>query len=235
MIGTLLPSNVAVQTCLASEGSRTGVMAEEESAIATAVKSRRREFSIGRACARAALSKLGFPPSAIPTGPNREPLWPSGVVGSITHCAGFHAAAVALQKDCVALGIDVEVDEELPSGVLPLISGDEERNWIANAPQGRNWGRLLFSAKESIFKAWFPLTGEWLGFEDAVVTIIPEDRSFVAQLPHTIVPANNFPSELRGRFLIADGLILTAVSLAASKANHSPLAGAKTESSPDIK
>ncbi|WP_234705049.1 4'-phosphopantetheinyl transferase family protein [Sinorhizobium meliloti] len=114
----LLPSNVAVQTCLASEGSRTGVMAEEESAIATAVKSRRREFSIGRACARAALSKLGFPPSAIPTGPNREPLWPSGVVGSITHCAGFHAAAVALQKDCVALGIDVEVDEELPSGVF---------------------------------------------------------------------------------------------------------------------
>lgn len=225
MIERLLPSTVGVQTCRAGEGSGVQVMAEEESAIATAVKSRRREFSIGRACARAALSKLGFPPSAIPTGPHREPLWPSGIVGSITHCAGFYGAAVALQKDCVALGIDAEVDEELPSGVLSLISVDEERYSIATASRRLNWGRLLFSAKESIFKAWFPLTGEWLGFEDAVVTIIPDDESFVAQLPHTLVPGTDCPSELRGRFLIAKGLILTAVSIPAprSKANHSPL------------
>nr|WP_280921522.1 4'-phosphopantetheinyl transferase superfamily protein [Sinorhizobium mexicanum] len=213
----MLPSYVAVQTCRASEGSGFQVMPEEESAIATAVKSRRREFSIGRACARAALSKLGFPPCAIPSGPHREPLWPAGIVGSITHCAGFYAAAVALQEDYVALGIDAEVDEELPSGVLSLISGDEERYWIANASGRLNWGRLLFSAKESIFKAWFPLTREWLGFEDAVVTIVPDDGSFVAQLPHTLVPANVCPGELRGRFIIANGLILTAVFIAAPR------------------
>ncbi|MDK1376586.1 MULTISPECIES: 4'-phosphopantetheinyl transferase superfamily protein [unclassified Sinorhizobium] len=214
MIETLLPSNVAVHTCRASEGSAVQVMAEEESAIATAVKSRRREFSIGRACARAALSKIGVPPCAIPSGPHREPLWPSGIVGSITHCAGFYAAAVALQEEYVALGIDAEVDEELPSGVLSLISRDEERYWIANASAHLNWGRLIFSAKESIFKAWFPLTREWLGFEDAVVTIVPDDGSFVAQLSHKLAPATDYPRELRGRFLIANGLILTAVFIA---------------------
>ncbi|WP_018240324.1 4'-phosphopantetheinyl transferase [Ensifer sp. BR816] len=213
MIETLLPSNVAVQTCQASEGNGVQLMAEEECAIANAVISRRREFSIGRACARAALAKLGFLPCAIPSGPHREPLWPSGIVGSITHCAGFYGAAVALQKDYLALGIDAEVDEELPSGVLSLISGDEERYWIANAAGRLNWGRLLFSAKESIFKAWFPLTREWLGFEDAVVTISPDDGSFVARLPHKLMPATGRPGELRGRFRIADGLILTAVSI----------------------
>ncbi|MDK1493915.1 hypothetical protein QN219_28415 [Sinorhizobium sp. 7-81] len=106
-------------------------MVEEESAVVSAVESRRREFAIGRTCARSALSKLGFPPCAIPGGPHRAPLWPSGIVGSITHCAGFCAAAVALQEDYVALGIDAEVDEELPSGVLAIISVDEERQWLA--------------------------------------------------------------------------------------------------------
>ncbi|WFU06777.1 4'-phosphopantetheinyl transferase superfamily protein (plasmid) [Rhizobium sp. CB3171] len=215
MLEKLLPPNVAVQTSRANEVPEIQVMAGEESAIATAVKSRRHEFSIGRACARAALCKLGFPSCPIPSGPNREPLWPSGIVGSITHCAGFYAAAVAMQKDYIALGIDAEVDEELPSGVLSLISSHEERRWIANASEHINWERLLFSAKESIFKAWFPLTREWLGFQDAVVTIIPEDGSFIVQLPHTCVPAADCPRELRGRFTISNGLILTAVFIEA--------------------
>ncbi|CCM79905.1 4'-phosphopantetheinyl transferase [Rhizobium altiplani] len=213
MLEKLLPPNVAVQTSRANDGPEIQVMAEEESAIATAVKGRRREFSIGRACARAALCKLGFPSCPVPSGPNREPLWPSGIVGSITHCVGFCAAAVAMKKDFIALGIDAEVDADLPSGVLSLISRDEERHWIANASGHVNWGRLLFSAKESIFKAWFPLTREWLDFEDALVTIIPDDGSFIAQLPHTCVPAKDCPWELRGRFTISNGLILTAVML----------------------
>ncbi|WP_244561458.1 4'-phosphopantetheinyl transferase family protein [Ensifer aridi] len=107
-------------------------MPEEESAVAGAIESRRREFSTGLSCARSALSKLGFPPCAIPSGPDRAPLWPSRVVGSITHCTGFCAATVALQEDYVALGIDAEVDEELPLCVLELISVDEERKWLAN-------------------------------------------------------------------------------------------------------
>lgn len=210
-LDTLLPPNVAVQTCRASDLSGVLVMAEEESAIATAVESRRREFSIGRACARAALSKLGFPPCAIPSGPHREPVWPPGVVGSITHSAEFYAAAVAQHGDYAALGIDAEADEELPSGVLELVSVDEERYWLANAPGDVNWDRLLFSAKESSFKAWFPLTREWLGFEDAMVTIMPDDGTFCARILHTHVPVDDDARELRGRFVIANGLILTAV------------------------
>lgn len=215
VIRTLLPSNIAVHTSRTSEGTK--VMAEEESAVARAIESRRREFSIGRACARSALSKLGFPPCAIPSGPDREPLWPSGIVGSITHCPGFCAAAVALQEDYVTLGIDAEVDEELPPGVLELVSVNEERKWLTNAPRRLNWGRLLFSAKESIFKAWFPLTREWLGFEDAVVTFIPDGGAFVAQLPNTLMPTRNGAWELRGRFSIANGLILTAVFIAGQR------------------
>ena len=81
---------------------------EEAAAVQHAVEKRRREFAVGRMLARAALAAIGDPPSAIPTGNHREPVWPAGIVGSITHCAGYCAAAVARDAMVVALGIDAE-------------------------------------------------------------------------------------------------------------------------------
>jgi enterobactin synthetase component D / holo-[acyl-carrier protein] synthase len=100
------------------------------------------------------------------------------VTGSITHCEGYRAAAVAWTSDAVALGLDAEPNETLPDGVSDTIALAEERPQIAgsaaNEP-GICWDRLLFCAKESVYKAWFSLTGRWLDFKAAHITIDPAD------------------------------------------------------------
>ncbi len=190
---------------------------EEEQMLGRAVDKRRREFVTARACARRALQQLGLPPVAIPAGARGEPLWPAGVVGSITHCAGYRACVVARMENLAAVGIDAEPNEPLPDGVLPEIARAEERERLHEL--GRleptvRWDRLLFSAKEAVYKAWFPLAGRWLGFEDATVTVDLARRSFEARLlvPGPLVGADRL-SALTGSYLVRDGLLVTAVSL----------------------
>jgi 4'-phosphopantetheinyl transferase EntD len=191
----------------------------EEAAIARAVAKRRSEFATGRACARAALAKLGLPPSPIVPSPRGAPQWPPGVTGSITHCAGYRASAVAHLADVASLGLDAEPNAPLPDGVLERIAVAQERAWLpelAAAVPGVSWDRLLFCAKESVYKAWFPLTGRWLGFEQAAVIVEPQARTFTARLLE--------PAEARdgrrlagfdGRWLVRDGLVLTAITVPA--------------------
>ena len=185
---------------------------EEEELIGAAVEKRRREFTTGRGCARRALAALGLGPLAIGRGERGAPRWPPGVVGSITHCAGYRAAAAARGRDARALGVDAEPDQPLPALVLGGIALPGERAMLrelAGAP-GACWDRLLFSAKESVYKAWFPLTGRWLGFQDAQLTVNPADGTFRARL----LVAGGPPGGFGGRWLARDGLILTAVSVA---------------------
>ncbi|SDR60272.1 4'-phosphopantetheinyl transferase EntD (siderophore biosynthesis) [Rhizobiales bacterium GAS113] len=213
MIEELLPSQV---TCVATrdDDASAPLFPEEAAQLGKAVDSRVREFMTGRSLARQALARLGLPASPILRGPKREPIWPQGVVGSITHCKGYRAAAVARQAQMLTLGIDAEIDDRLPEGVLRQVAVDEERAWLAKAPGGIHWDRLLFSAKESLYKAWFPLTGKWLGFEDAVVSFHPADATFHARL---LVPPIEMPGRVLtgfdGRFLVRDGLALTAIAV----------------------
>jgi 4'-phosphopantetheinyl transferase EntD len=187
---------------------------EEEPFVARAVERRRTEFTTGRHCARVALTRLGLEPSAITKGQRGAPLWPDGVVGSITHCAGYRAAAVARTADRVTIGIDAEPNEPLPAGVLDTIALPRERARLlaAASDPGVCWDRLLFSAKESVYKAWFPLTGTWLGFEEADIIFEPATATFAACL---LVPGLTIAGrpcrELTGRFVVLDNLVLTAV------------------------
>ncbi|CAM5240469.1 4'-phosphopantetheinyl transferase [Streptomyces xanthochromogenes] len=115
------------------------------------------EFTTGRWCAHRALARLGVRPVAVGRGTRGEPLWPPGVLGSITHCPGFRAAALCRAGDAWALGIDAEVDAPLPARVRArLISADEARR-----VRPENAGeRLLFSAKEAAYKACSALVGD---------------------------------------------------------------------------
>lgn len=213
MIEDLLPTQV-VSIAVRGDDPSAYLLPDEAAQIGWAVESRMREFTTARTCARRALRILGLPALPILCGPKREPLWPPGVVGSITHCCGFRAAAVAMQRDIMAIGIDAEIHAPLPSGVLEQVCVDQERRWLAGASGSLHWDRLLFSAKEAVYKAWFPLTGRWLGFEDAVVTFNPTERTFQAQLlvepPATV---DHDLTHFAGRFLVRDGLVLTAVAL----------------------
>jgi enterobactin synthetase component D / holo-[acyl-carrier protein] synthase len=213
MIEGLLPPAVV---CVAVRGDdpSASLLPEEAAQLGQAVESRIREFAIGRSCARRALRRLGLPEVPILRGPRREPLWPPGAVGSVTHCSLYCAAAVARQADILTLGIDAEVHDRLPPGVAERVFLEEERRWLADAPTGIHWDRVLFSAKESVYKAWFPLTGKWLGFDDAMVTVAPDEGTFQACLRVAPPAAAGLGSiDFSGRFLVADGLIFTAIAL----------------------
>ncbi|MEV6347496.1 4'-phosphopantetheinyl transferase superfamily protein [Actinoplanes sp. NPDC051851] len=189
----------------------------EEDLVARAVEVRRREFITARRCAREALRGFGFPDAPIRPGPQREPQWPSGMSGSITHCAGYRAAAVARTADVPLLGIDAEPHGPLPEGVADsiVVPGEPEMlDRLAATHPGTHWGRVLFSAKESVYKAWFPLTRRWLGFEEARLSIAPDTGTFAATLLTDGTRVDGGPplTVLHGRFTVGRGLVLTAVS-----------------------
>jgi 4'-phosphopantetheinyl transferase EntD len=216
VIQELLPAGVVVVETF-EDAPGEPVFPGEEDLVAHAVEVRVREFVTARRCARDALAKLGYVPAPIRSGPKREPKWPAGLVGSITHTTGFRAAAVSPQSLVPSVGIDAEPNGRLPEGVEEAVIIPGEREMLAalkrNLP-AIHWNRLLFSAKESIYKAWYPLTGRWLGFEDARVTIDPAG-TFVATLLINGARIDGGPplTLLHGRFLVAYGLIGTAVAV----------------------
>jgi len=210
MIERLLPPEVSVVAVRGDDPDATA-LPEEQALLGGAVAARRAEFATARHCARLALRRIGAPDGPILRGPKREPVWPEGIVGSITHCTGYRAAAVAPAADMLTIGIDAEPHAAIGDRVGNRILRDEERSWIATAPVGIHWDRLIFSAKESVYKAWFPLAQAWLGFEDASVTLDPAAGTFLARL--VIDPPAGVPAEFPGRYLIADGLVLTAITI----------------------
>jgi enterobactin synthetase component D / holo-[acyl-carrier protein] synthase len=194
---------------------------EEEAVVARAVEKRRRSFATARACAREALAELGFPPTPILPGTRGAPVWPPGVAGSITHCSGYRACAVGRLRDVAALGIDAEPNEELPEGVLRRIARPEEArsvNDLMAADPAIRWDRLLFCAKESVYKTWFPLTGRWLGFDDAEISLDERSGTFAARLlvPGPIVGRTRVDG-FAGRWLAGDGLVVTAIVVPAAQ------------------
>ena len=183
---------------------------EERNAIGDVVPGRWWDWVMGRRCARLALMALGVDPAPVLAGPKREPVWPDGVVGAITHTKGFVAAAVARPNDVRSIGVDAEPDLPLPDGVLRRISHPTERQWIESAADlgVAHADRLLFSAKESIYKAWFPLAGTWLGFEDAIVSVDSSGRRFRAE----ILVDGPFGT-IEGSYTSDRGVIVTAIEL----------------------
>src|ERR1700742_2005254 len=194
-------------------------MAEEEPLIERSVAKRRNEFITVRYCARIALGELGFQPVPILEGEKGEPCWPDGVVGSLTHCTGYRGAVVGRDGAVRSVGIDAEPHDVLPHGVLDSISLPAERSEIPGAmPAELHWDRILFCAKEATYKAWFPLTNRWLGFEDAHITFDVDDTGssggFVSKILIDPEALSGPPlTELSGRWSVQRGLVLTAIVL----------------------
>lgn len=213
-IASLLPRAAAVAEMI---GDPTGVLLPaEEAGLGRVGEKRRRDFTCGRECARRALHKLGLEPVPILTGPDRQPLWPSAICGSITHATGYCAAAVARTTEISALGIDAECRQPLKDGVFSRIAVAAERAWIRTADPRVPWDVLLFSAKESVFKAWFPIAGIWLEFTDAIVRFDPEEGSFCASILPDAPP--DAPREIAGRFHAGDTHVYTSAVIPAATA-----------------
>jgi 4'-phosphopantetheinyl transferase EntD len=205
LIATLIPASASAE--MFSDVPESTMFSDEAAAVASAGAERRREFGTVRWCARKALRQLGVPAVPILPDGDRAPRWPVGVVGSMTHCAGYRAAVVARSGELRGVGIDAEPHAALPADMLDLVLRDEERTRLlslADADPLVHWDRLVFCAKEAVYKAWFPLTGRWLDFEDVSIDARP-DGAFAARL--------RGDAELSGRWKVDRGLILTATSI----------------------
>jgi 4'-phosphopantetheinyl transferase EntD len=217
MIKDLLPQAVKSAEAFTDPPGIT-LFASEEALMVRAVSKRRNEFTTVRFCARQALAQLGIAATPLLPGERGAPLWPDGIVGSMTHCAGYRAAAVAEAATIRSIGIDAEPHLALPEGVLEAVSLPDEREHLAQLRAASGticWDRLLFSAKESVYKTWFPLTRRWLGFEQARLRFEPSG-TFTAELliDGTTVDADVLTG-FGGRWLVRDGLLLTGIVLPA--------------------
>ncbi|MDX2939106.1 4'-phosphopantetheinyl transferase family protein [Streptomyces ipomoeae] len=191
---------------------------QEAAAVAGALPRRRLEYAAVRRCARRAMSAIGVAPAPLLSDWRGAPRWPGGVVGSMTHCAGYGAAAVASASALTGLGIDAEPNEPLPDGLLERISLPAERPSIDElgylVPEVR-WDRLLFSAKEAVFKTWYPLTHRELGFDQAEIRFDPGSGTFSARLllQGPRLRDGTRLERLDGRWLCRAGLLLTATAV----------------------
>jgi 4'-phosphopantetheinyl transferase EntD len=169
----LFPAGVAAAE-LRGSGDPSRLKPEEARSVQRAVPKRVHEFAAGRQCARHALAELGLVDVAIPVAEDRQPVWPPGVVGSITHTAGLCAAVVAAGTHLAAIGIDTELSHAAKPELWPTICVAEERAWVdALQPRERAAAvTLLFSAKEAFYKCQYPLTGDRLSFSDLCVTVL---------------------------------------------------------------
>jgi len=223
VIEELLPDSVVAVEAHGHEEPVNAVLYPEEAAlVAAAVAKRRREFAVVRACARRAMEKLGVPPQPVLPGERGAPQWPAGLTGSMTHCDGYCAAALVRAGDLASLGIDAEPHGPLPEGVLESVSLPQERvrlRELAATHPAVHWDRLLFSAKESVYKAWFPLTGKWLDFAEADIEVVVDpERSLGGTLrAELLVPGPLVGGErlgvFEGRWTVQGGLVATSVTV----------------------
>lgn len=175
------------------------------------------EFATGRECARIALGQIGIEHADHPilADAHGAPAWPGGVVGSISHTAGWTGAVAARRRrygGITSLGLDAEVAAPLPDGVLDVVASDAER--AALATLGRSgadipWDAVLFAAKEAAYKAWYPLTGVVLHHEQVAVVLAPDGR-FRAEARDGI----RMPCRVRGRWRAGPDVVVTLAVIA---------------------
>jgi 4'-phosphopantetheinyl transferase EntD len=215
VIASLLPPEIACAELFDDPPAAAAGFPAEVAAVAGAVDKRRREFLTVRHCARQALAVLGVAPVPILPGDRGAPRWPAGVIGSMTHCDGYRAAAVARAGVVRSIGIDAEPHEPLPDGVAGLVVRPEEAalvDTLAAGDAGICWDRLLFSAKESVYKAWYPLAQRWLDFQEASVTLEPHGRFEVRLLVEPPIVDGSRLDGFTGRWLVSNGLVVTAIT-----------------------
>lgn len=200
---------------------------EEAADVAKAILSRRIAFATGRACARRALARLDVTSFHLRNGPDRAPRWPSGIVGSITHTGpapgGYCAAVVGRAGEVAALGVDAERWERLAPSLWSRVMTQNELAWVEShrADERQIFATVIFSAKESFYKAQYPTSGRFLGFGEVEVTVEPAASTFEVRVLTAGASARGL-ARCRGRFLRQEEFVLTGVSVPRDAAIDAP-------------
>jgi len=223
VIETLYPDSVI--TVAATPDMWSGTLLPEEEACLSprAVPKRRREFTAGRVCARAALERLGIRGVPIPAAPDRSPVWPAGIIGSLSHCGDYCGVAVARRGPIAGVGFDVERARPLQERVAAIVCTDAERKRLDALPDlpADLWAMIVFSAKESTYKCYHPLMKTFLDFHDVEIDLSPATGTFEARVLKSRGadrgPAPSGIRTLRGRFAWNDAYVFAGVTQTAAE------------------
>ncbi len=220
LIEALFPPGVAAAE-LRLPGDASLLDPAEAVFVARAIPKRVGEFTAGRLCARSALARFGIERFALRAGVDRQPIWPEGIVGSITHTAGFCAAVAGPRAEFAALGLDTERAASVEPKLWRSILIAAEIDWIESLPSATqaSAATLVFSAKEAFYKCQYPCTGERLSFHDVEVqpTDWGADRgrfTILARTPSARFAA--FAGALHAAYRFHDAFVSTGVALCAT-------------------
>jgi len=210
LFNRLLGSHIETEE-LDPHSVEAGLLKAEQDAVVGAAQTRIEQYTAGRVCSRIALARLGVAPTTpILRGEDRAPIWPAGLVGSISHTDRWCAAAVARAEQVRSIGIDLEPATPLKESLWRRVCTPKERDWLHELSVPGLTGKILFSAKEAVYKCQYPLTHKFLGFHAVEVEL--GDGSFRAIFQQG---AGEFqPGDvISGRFLVEEGLVATACEL----------------------
>ena len=187
---------------------------EEEQFIATAGDKRKRDFRAGRHCAKAALAALGGPADAvIGVGERRQPLWPGDYCGSISHTRGHCVAVAGTREDYLAMGIDIEQAVPLKKDVLHMLCTPAECKALSRFAEPLALAKIVFSIKEAIYKAHYPVCGVFFGFQDAEVRLDRSSGTFTASIERQ---KDNLVFDTQGAFAADRELVAAFVAVPAT-------------------
>jgi 4'-phosphopantetheinyl transferase EntD len=215
----LFPDGV-VAAELREPGDAALLLPAEAACLGRAAPKRIQEFAAGRLCARRALAEFGRLDFAVCVGSDRQPLWPAGMVGSITHTAGVCAAVVGDAARFAGLGLDCEHAAKVNPDLWPKICGPRELRMLGALPRAQQApiAALIFAAKEAFYKCQYPITAEFLGFHDLHVE--PADWSapqgqFDVEPERRIAIAGPADPPFRGRYRFHEEYVSAGVALPA--------------------
>lgn len=212
MIAQLFPDSVHTVTAT-PDAAPLPLLPQEEPWIRQAVEKRRREFAAGRGCARKALEAFGISGYPLLVGPNRAPIWPDDIVGSITHCEGFVGVAVARRDQIQGLGLDAERADPLDPELVELICLPVEQDWMrTGAPRDATaWAKLFFSAKEAVYKCLSRVCERPLDFHDVEIAVRASEGRFAVRFSRDAPLAHVDTRHLEGRFATSSRHVFTGV------------------------
>jgi len=191
---------------------------DEIHSVRHCAEKRIRDFTSGRLCARRALKELGIEGFSLLPAKDRQPVWPAGVTGSITHTEEYSAAVVIRQGSVRSVGLDSESVAAVHEDLWPRICAPAELVSLRAVSSARRGERaaLTFAAKEAFYKSQFPLTGEWIGFADVVIDLEQEpgaDGVFVVTPQRPLRLQRRGEQRLTGRFRRHGELVSAGIAL----------------------
>lgn len=215
LLSSLFPAGIAVAETR-QPGDPALLYPEEAEHVAKAIAKRAGEFAAGRLCARRALERLGVRDFPLKMGEDRRPLWPAGIVGSITHTHGFYGAVAARAAQVRSIGVDAEMIGRVGRHLWPKVCTAAETAWLERlpGPEQLRLGALIFSAKEAFYKCQYGLTRAWVGFHDVELDPVagdPQTGRFTVRPLVTLALESQLPQPWVGTCRFEPDLVLSGI------------------------